>query len=81
MAEIKNVIIIAVTLMVIAVVFPIALGLISGAGDTMVSINGTETALSELVDPSVLTLLTVLLPIIAVIGIVMYFLPRGKSAT
>lgn len=60
---------IAVSLMVIALILPLGLGLISGAGDTMITVNGTSTALSELVDPSVLVLLTVLIPILAVIGI------------
>jgi hypothetical protein len=66
---IKNVMMIAVSLMVVAVILPIGLGLLAGAGDTMITINGTQTALSDLVDPSVLTLLTVMIPILAVIGI------------
>jgi len=67
--SVKGVIMIAVSLMVIALILPLGLGLISGAGDTMITVNGTSTALSELVDPSVLVLLTVLIPILAVIGI------------
>lgn len=76
-ANVKNVIMIVISLIVIAVIFPLGLGLVSAAGDTMITINGTAVALSTLVDPAVLTLLTVLLPILAVIGITMYFLPRG----
>lgn len=72
--SVKNVIMIAVSLMVIALILPLGLGLISGAGDTMITVNGTESALSELVDPSVLTLLTVLIPILAVIGIAVAYI-------
>lgn len=81
MAEIKSVILIAVSLMVIAVIFPIALALIGTADEYLVSnVSGTEVYLTDVIDPSILTLLTVLLPIIAIISIVMYFLPRTKKA-
>jgi hypothetical protein len=67
---VKDVIMIAVSLMVIALILPLGLGLLGLAGDTVV--NGTTT-LSEVIDPSVLTLLTVLIPILAVIGIAISF--------
>ena len=68
---VKDVIMIAVTLMVIALILPLGLGLLGLAGDTIV--NGTTT-LAEVIDPSVLTLLTVLIPILAVIGIAVSFI-------
>lgn len=71
---VKQVIMIAVSLMVIALILPLGLGLLGIAGDTIV--NGTTT-LAEAIDPSVLTLLTVLVPILAVIGIAIAFIPRG----
>ena len=77
MAEIKNVILLAVALMVVAVIFPIALGLIGNAGNVLV--NGTHR-LDEVVDPSIITLLTVLLPIIAIIAVVLFFLPKVKKS-
>jgi hypothetical protein len=67
---VKDVIMIAVSLMVIALILPLGLGLLGLAGDTIV--NGTTT-LSEVIDPAVLTLLTVLIPILAVIGIAVSF--------
>lgn len=79
-AQIKNVILLAVSLMVIAVIMPIAIGLISGAGTAIVNVNGTDTTLAAVADPSVVTLLTVLLPVIAVIGIILGFLPKAKKA-
>jgi len=68
---VRNVITIAVSLMVIALILPLGLGLLGMAGSTVV--NGTTT-LSEVIDPSVLTLLTVLIPILAVIGIAVSFI-------
>jgi len=68
---VKDVIMIAVSLMVIALILPLGLGLLGLAGDTV--INGTTT-LAEVIDPSVLTLLTVLIPILAVIGIAVSFI-------
>ena len=71
---IRDVIMIAVALMVIALILPLGLGLLGIAGDTI--INGTTT-LSEAIDPSVLTLLTVLVPVLAVISVAIAFIPRG----
>ena len=72
----QNVIVLVISLIVIAVVMPLGLGLISAAGSTLVTINGTAVALSTVVDPAVITLLTILLPILAIISVIMYFLPR-----
>lgn len=85
MSEIKNVILLAVALMIVAVIFPIALGLIGLSADTIIggtnnSVNGTDRSLAEIVDPSIITLLTVLLPIIAIIAIVLFFLPKVKKS-
>ena len=71
---VKSVIGIAVSLMVIALILPLGLGLLGLAGDTIV--NGTTT-LAEAIDPAVLTLLTVLIPILAVIGIAVKFVSGG----
>ena len=68
---VRSVIMIAVSLMVIALILPLGLGLLGIAGDTIV--NGTTT-LAEAIDPNVLTLLEVLIPILAVIGIAIGFI-------
>jgi len=79
-ADVRKVILIAVALIVIATVLPLAIGLISMAGDTIVSnVSGVEKTLTDVADPAVITLLTVLLPILAIIGITMYFLPKMKK--
>lgn len=73
----SNVILIAISLIVIAIVLPIGLAYIGSADNTLVTLaNGTQVALTDVVDPAVITLLTVLLPILVVIGIVMYFIPK-----
>lgn len=73
----KQVIMIVVALVIIAVILPLGLGLVSAMGDVNVTINGVATPLSELVDPTVLTLLTTLMPILVVIGIALYFIPKS----
>ena len=75
----RNVIKIAVSLMVVALIIPLAIGLVTIAGDYIITVNGTAYQLKEVADPSVITLLTVLLPVIAIIGIVLFFVPKGKS--
>lgn len=54
---------IAVALLLVAVLVPVALTTLAGANVTGV-------------DDTVVTVLTILLPILAVIGIAMYFIPR-----
>lgn len=78
--SVKYIIMAVVALIVIAVLFPIGLGLIGNAGETWISLNATTSdQLKNLVDPTVLILLTILVPILAVIGVVMFFLPRGSD--
>jgi len=68
----------AVGLMVVAVIYPIALGLIGNAGNTVVNQTSGQR-LDAVIDPAVLTLLTVLLPIIAIIAVVLIFLPGNRD--
>ena len=77
---------IVIALMVIAVIVPLAIGMIAVMGDTLITVpfnmtglNETQLPLSELADPAILVLMTVLLPILAVIGLIMYFLPRRTN--
>lgn len=75
----RKVITLAVALIIVAVIFPIALGLIANAGNVIVNATSGET-LADVLDPTVLVLLVVLLPIIAIISVVMMFLPKSKSS-
>lgn len=60
------------------------MGAILGLGLVSVSVIGSQTwtvnnvtyTVSEVVDPTVLTLLTTLVPILVVIGLAMYFIPK-----
>ena len=79
---VNRVIMIVIALMVIGVVLPLGIGMIAIMDKVLISVpfnmtglNETQLPLSEVVDPSIIVLLTVLLPILAVIGIIMYFLP------
>lgn len=56
---------IAVALLLVAVLVPVALTTLAGANVTGV-------------DDTVVSVLTILLPILAIIGIAMYFIPRWK---
>ena len=76
--DVKRVILIAVALMVIGVIVPIAVGLVANAGNVVVNATSGAT-LSEVADPSVVLMIEVLIPIIAVIAIVLMFLPRGTD--
>ena len=73
----SKIVMLAVALIIVAVIFPIALGLLGGAGNYIVNATSGAT-LADVIDPAVLTLLTVLIPIIAIIAVVLYFLPRSK---
>ena len=79
--DIKRIILIAIALMVIGVIVPIAIGLVANAGNVIVNstVNATNPRLSDVADPSIVLMIEVLLPIIAVIAIVLMFLPRGKD--
>ena len=76
--SVRQIVMIAVSLMVVALIVPLALGLLSGAGYMNVNINGTYYAITDLVDPSVMTILTVLLPILAVVGIAIAYISARK---
>ena len=78
MSDYRKVITLAVALIIIAVIFPIALGLIGNAGNVIVNATSGET-LSDVIDPTVLVLLVTLLPIIAIISVVMMFLPKSST--
>jgi len=79
---VNRVIMIAIALMVIAVIVPLAIGMIVIMGEVLITVpfnmtglNETQLPLKEVADPSLIILLTVLLPILAIIGLIMYFLP------
>ena len=76
----QKVILISIALIVIAIILPIGLAYIGSADLVNVTLPGGEVkALKDVVDPSIITLLTILLPILVVIGIIMYFIPRTRA--
>jgi hypothetical protein len=75
--SIQKVVMLSVSLLVIGLIMPLGLAYIANAGNTNVVVNGTTYTLSNIVDSSVLTLLTVLIPILAVIGIAIAYIKFG----
>ncbi len=78
--SIKNIIMLTLSMVIIGLVLPLGLGYVAGIDLTVVTINGTAYSLTDLVDPSVLTLIQVVLPIVAVVGIILGFLYFGKKS-
>ena len=80
MALQKRIAELVVSLVIIAVLLPIGIGLISVMGEMVVTYtnaSGLQTVpLSQIVDATVLLLLTKLIPIIVAISIGMYFLEK-----
>ena len=64
-----------VLLFIIGSILAIGLVSVSVIGSQVVNIGGVNYTVSAVLDPTVLTLLTTLLPILVVIGIAMYFIP------
>ena len=80
----QKVILISIALIVIAIILPIGLAYISNAGNINTTIYenkslGTFKQLKDVIDPAIISLLTILLPILVVIGIIMYFIPRIRA--
>ena len=78
--NVKDSIMVGVALLVIALILPLGLGLLGLAGDTVLvaynatGLNESAITLTNAVDPSIMTLLSVLIPILAVIGIAVGFI-------
>lgn len=68
---------IVVAMILVATMFPLALGLLANAGSYIVDTTTNDT-LADVADPAVITLLSVVLPIIAVIAIITGFLGYQK---
>jgi drug/metabolite transporter (DMT)-like permease len=66
MEILNKIIAVSVGLLVLALIFPIALNTLA---------NATMTN----VDPTVVTVVTILVPILAAIGLALYFLPRMNN--
>jgi len=69
----------AIALLVIALIMPLALGTISSAGSLNVTVGDTTDTFENLADPAVVTLLTILLPIVAVVGLILAFVPNRSD--
>jgi hypothetical protein len=67
---------IVVALIVASIMLPIGLGYMSEMGSQQFTIGNTTYTLSDSLDSSVLTLLTVIVPLGVAISLLLYFIPR-----
>lgn len=72
----KQIIMTMVLLVIIGSILGIGLVAVSAIGDQTVAWLGENVTVSDVVDPTVLYLLTTLVPIMVVIGIALYFIPK-----
>lgn len=77
--SIKDVVMLVLTMVIIGYIFPLAIGTVSAMDLAVIELNGTAYAITELVDPAVITLITVVLPIVATIGIILSFLSYSRA--
>jgi len=77
---IRDIVMVAVGLLIIGIVLPLGLGYIAIADEYVVSnVSGTVRTLADVVDPAIITLITILIPILAVIGIAVSFVQAARA--
>lgn len=72
--SLENMLMMVVSLIFISFILPIGLVYIANIGDIVVVFNGANTTLASTGLDTVITLLTVLVPISIAIGIVLYYI-------
>lgn len=65
-----------VVLLVMGTTLALGLVAVSVIGSQSVQIGNTTYIVSEVVDPTVLTLITTFIPMMAIIGFALYFVPK-----
>lgn len=80
MISARNIIEIVLSLVILAVALPIALIYIVDIGNFTMLVNGVNVTLSDVINPAVLTLLTVVLPIVIAIVIMLSYLPSKMTS-
>ena len=73
---VKRVIGIMITLFIIGAILGLGLVSVSVIGSQQWTVNNVTYTVSDVVDPTVLTLLTTVVPIMIVISLAMYFIPK-----
>ena len=66
----------SVALVIIAIVLPLGLIYLGNAGAQSATIGNQTFTLEQSVDPSIITLLTVIVPIMVIVSIVIFFMPK-----
>ena len=72
----RSIIMLVISLVIVGMLLPIGLAYIGGAADTYVVVNGVNQTLADWVDPTVISLLTIIVPIVAVVSVLLFYIPR-----
>jgi len=77
--SIRQIIGLAVSVLVIALIMPMALVYISSIDTVEVLVGNVTTDLATVGDPALVTLIQVLLPIVIVVSLIIAFVPSGSN--
>lgn len=72
----RGIIMLVISLIIVGMLLPIGLAYIAGSANTYIVVNGVNQTLAEWVDPTIISLLTIIVPIVAVVSIVIYYIPQ-----
>ena len=78
MAKMDGIIGLVLSLIIFAILFPTGLLYVYTMQFANVTVNGTEYVLGEVMDPTIVTLLVTILPIVLVIGAIMMFMRQRR---
>lgn len=74
--SVNQIIMTVVVLLVMGTTLALGLVSVSVIGSQVVSLGGVNYTVSQVVDPTVLTLVTTFIPMMAIIGFALYFIPK-----
>lgn len=69
----RDIIELVVELVLVGMLIPIGLSYIGGAGSTYVSIGGVNQTMAQWVDPTIVSIFTIIVPIVAIVGLITRF--------
>ena len=78
MARVDGVIGLVLSLIIFSILFPTGLLYVYTMQYANVTVGSTTYTLGDVMDPTIVTLLTTILPIVLVIGAIMMFMKRSK---
>lgn len=73
----RDIIELVVELILVGMLVPIGLAYIGGAGSTYVVIGGVNQTMAQWVDPTIVSIFTIIIPIVAIVGLITRFTRRS----